>query len=119
MAINNLLSANSLQKTDVRNTEGKDIGHIEEIMINPDDGTVAYAVLSFGGFLGVGDKLFAVPWQAFTIDTSKEEFILDVSKEFLHDAPGFDKDNWPMTPDDEWYDTVYTYYGLGRPTLSY
>ncbi|MBP6490514.1 MAG: PRC-barrel domain containing protein, partial [Thauera sp.] len=69
------------------------------------------AVLSFGGFLGLGEKLFAVPWSAMTLDRNQRCFVLDVSKDRLKDAPGFDKDVWPDMADPEWTAKVHTYYG--------
>ena len=59
-------------------------------MLDVPSGRVAYAVLSFGGFLGMGEKLFVVPWSALTLDTVNKRFVLDVTKERLKDAPGFD-----------------------------
>lgn len=106
------LSATSLNGTDVVNQQGKDVGHIEDMMIDLDTGRVQYAVLSFGGILGIGDKLFAVPFESFTIDTNNERFILDVDKDRLKDAPGFDKDNWPETSNREFQSTVYTFYDV-------
>jgi sporulation protein YlmC with PRC-barrel domain len=86
-----VLGAGTLTGDRVRNTAGDDLGKIEEIMIDLGSGRVAYAVLSFGGFLGIGDKLFMVPWGAMTVDQSAHEFVLDVSREQLEKAPGFDK----------------------------
>ena len=106
-----VLSAGTLIGDNVRNRNGEDLGKLEEIMIDLDQGRVAYAVLSFGGFLGVGDKLFAIPWEALMVDTANEEIVLDVSKEVLENAPGFDKDNWPKTTNRDWLVEVYTYYG--------
>ena len=82
-------------------------------MIDLDDGLIAYAVLSFGGFLGMGDKLFAIPWEALILDTENHAFILDVDKEVLKNAPGFDKDHWPGTAEYEagWLMDIYEYYG--------
>ena len=80
-------------------------------MLDVRNGQIAYAVLSFGGFLGIGDKLFAVPWSALTLDTDNECFVLDVSKDRLKDAPGFDKDHWPSMADPTWQDEINTYYG--------
>jgi len=106
-----VLSAGTLIGDDVRNNNGEKLGKLEEIMIDLDEGRVAYAVLSFGGFLGVGDKLFAIPWDALTVDTQNKEIVFDVQKEVLEQAPGFDKDNWPKTTDRDWLVEVYTYYG--------
>jgi PRC-barrel domain len=77
-------------------------------------GRVAYAVLSFGGFLGMGDKLFAIPWNALTLDADNERFILDVPQERLQNAPGFDKNHWPSMADQRWATEVHSYYGT-RP----
>ena len=94
-----VLGAGTLTGDRVRNTAGDDLGRIEEIMIDLESGRVAYAVLSFGGFLGIGDKLFMVPWGAMLVDQSAHEFVLDVSHEQLEKAPGFDKNNWPDIAD--------------------
>jgi sporulation protein YlmC with PRC-barrel domain len=106
-----VLSASSLAKDRVKNNAGEDLGKIEEFMIDIPTGRIAYAVLSFGGFLGMGNKLFAVPWDAFTVDEVKHEFILNVDKKTLEDAPGFDKDNWPDMADRDFGSRVYSHYG--------
>jgi sporulation protein YlmC with PRC-barrel domain len=106
-----VLSGSSLKGDKVVNYKGEDLGKIEEIMIDLDRGRVAYAVLSFGGFLGMGDKLFAIPWQAITVDTTKKQLVLNVDKELLEKAPGFDKNNWPDMADLSLGSTLYGYYG--------
>ena len=94
----------------VVNPQGENLGKVEEVMIDSVPGRVAYAVLSFGGFLGVGDKLFAVPWNSLTWDAQREAFVLRADKSFLENAPGFDKDNWPNMAEPTWRSNVYTYY---------
>ena len=84
---------------------------IKEIMLDMRTGEVAYAVLSFGGFLGMGTKLFAVPWEALTLDTANHRFTLDVTKERLKEAPGFDDDDWPDMADTTWASGVHRFYG--------
>ena len=106
-----VLSASTLIGDTVRNQQGEELGSLEEMMLDLDSGQVAYAVLSFGGFLGLGDKYFAIPWQAVSVDTENHEIVLDVSKEKLENAPGFDKDNWPSTVDRSWVAEVHSYYG--------
>lgn len=108
---NEVLSASTLTGDTVRNSKGEDLGKIEELMIDVDRGRIAYAVLSFGGFLGMGDKLFAIPWEALTIDFAEHEFVLDVDKDVLKNAPGFDKNNWPRMADRRWAQDIYDYYG--------
>jgi sporulation protein YlmC with PRC-barrel domain len=104
------LSASTLKGDKVVNAAGDDLGKIEELMIDLRDGRLAFAVLSFGGFLGLGNKLFAIPWQAFKLKLHDHALVLDVPKETLEKAEGFDKDNWPVTSR-EWLSTVYNYYG--------
>lgn len=108
-----VLSASTIIGDKVLNTAGEHLGNIKELMIDLDGGLIAYAVLSFGGFLGMGDKLFAIPWEALTVDTDNHTLILDVDKEVLKNAPGFDKDNWPDNAKYEagWLLGVYEYYG--------
>ena len=72
------------------------MGKIEDLMIDVQEGRVAYAVLSFGGFLGMGDKLFAIPWQAFSLRPDERAFLLDIPRDVLEKAEGFDKDYWPI-----------------------
>jgi sporulation protein YlmC with PRC-barrel domain len=111
------LSATTLIGDPVRNLKGEDLGKVEDIMIDLNNGRVAYVVLSFGGFLGIGNKLFAVPWAAMAVDTERKCFILDVPKERLKNAPGFDKDNWPDASDLEWRGRVYSYYSIAPDWL--
>jgi sporulation protein YlmC with PRC-barrel domain len=105
-----LMLASALADTEVVNREGENLGTIDEIMLDVLLGRIAYAVLSSGGFLGIGEKLFAIPWGALTWDTENQFFILDVSKDRLERAPGFDKDHWPSTADQTWATNVHTYY---------
>ena len=105
------MGANTLVGNDVFNHKGEDLGDIKEIMLDMRNGKVGYAVLSFGGFLGMGEKLFAVPWSALTLDTKNKRFTLNVEKERLKDAPGFDKDKWPNMADQSWEKAIHAYYG--------
>ena len=106
-----LMGADTLNGNDVYNSDGEDLGDIKEFMIEMSTGKVAYAVLSFGGMLGMGDKLFAVPWKALTLDTANKRFTLNVPKESMKGAPGFDKDHWPSMADDTWARGVHRFYG--------
>lgn len=106
-----VLSASTLAGDAVKNAAGENLGKVDEIMIDIPSGRVAYAVLSFGGVLRMGNKLFAVPWDVLTVDEDQKCFILDVDKATLEDAPGFDKDNWPDMADAAWGQQIYSYYG--------
>lgn len=106
-----LMGADTLIGNKVYNKQAEDLGDIKEIMLDMRHGHVSYAVLEFGGFLGMGSKLFAVPWKALTLDTAEKRFILDASKESLKNAPGFEKDNWPDMADSVWEKSIHDYYG--------
>ncbi len=104
------MSEGTLRDDKVINSRGEDLGKIEDFMIDPRAGRVAYAILSFGGFMGLGNKLFAVPWNAMDLDTDRHAFVLDIDKDRLRDAPGFDKNNWPDLMTADWRDRVHTFY---------
>jgi sporulation protein YlmC with PRC-barrel domain len=106
-----VLAAATLTGDRVRNSEGEDLGKIEEIMIDLPTGRVAYAVLSFGGFLGIGDKLFAVPWSALKVDQGDHQFVLGIDRDTLANAPGFDKNNWPDMADPSFEAALQGHYG--------
>ena len=106
-----VIAADTLTGDKVVNFQKEDLGKIEHLMIDLESGRVAYAVLSFGGFLGMGDKLFAIPWSSLKVDTDEHRFVLNVDKELLKAAPGFDKEHWPDMADRTWGAQVYTYYG--------
>jgi sporulation protein YlmC with PRC-barrel domain len=117
-----LMGADTLIGDSVVNATDDDLGDIKEIMLDMQTGQVAYAVLSFGGFLGMGDKLFAVPWQALHLDTVNKRFVLDIDKQRLQNAPGFDKNAWPDMADAQWAQQIHSFYGTdptrpGAPTM--
>lgn len=107
-----LMGADTLIGNAVCNADGDDLGEIKEIMLNVHSGRIEYAVLTFGGFLGFGEKLFALPWGALTLDTMNKRFVLNASREMLENAPGFDKDHWPDMANPQWVDEIHTYYGV-------
>ena len=105
-----IMAAATLTGNDVVNSAGEDLGEIEHIMLDVPRGRIAYAVLSFGGFLGMGEKLFAIPWHALKLDVANKCFILDVSVDQLQNAPGFDKGQWPSMADQKWARDIHSYY---------
>lgn len=105
-----VMGAKTLTGDTVCDAEGKQLGKIEEIMLDTRGGRIAYAVMSFGGFLGMGDKLFAVPWDALELDVENKGFVLRVEKERLEAAPGFDKNHWPAMADPTWAFAIHEYY---------
>lgn len=116
-----LMGADTLLGEKVVNEYGIELGDIKEIMLDMQTGQVAYAVLAFGGFMGMGEKLFAVPWQALHLDTANKRFLLNVDKDRLKTAPGFNKDAWPDMADMQWANSIHAFYGTdpnrpGAPT---
>jgi sporulation protein YlmC with PRC-barrel domain len=117
-----LMGADTLIGDSVVNGSDEDLGDIKEIMLDMQTGQVAYAVLAFGGFLGMGEKLFAVPWQAMHLDTVNKRFVLNIAKERLKNAPGFNKDAWPDMSDMTWAKQIHSFYGTdpmrsGAPSM--
>ena len=106
-----IMGANTLIGNDVYSQNDEDLGDIKEIMLDTKSGSVCYAVLSYGGFLGMGEKLFAVPWQALKLDTENNRYVLNVDISKLDSAPGFDKDNWPNMADETWASGIHNFYG--------
>ena len=104
------IKASSMIGTDVVNANGDDLGDIKEVVIDPHTGKVAYAVVAFGGFMSLGEKLFAIPFSAFDYNPEKNEYMLAVTKERLQAAPGFDSDHWPVMSDESWNRDVYKFY---------
>ncbi len=105
-----VMAASTLEGNDVYNNADEKLGTIEHIMIDVPRGRVAYAVLSRGGILGMGDKLFAIPWSALTLDTQRKCFLLDVPEQRMKDAEGFDKDAWPRMADLSWATRTHEFY---------
>jgi sporulation protein YlmC with PRC-barrel domain len=114
----NTFRASELVGTAVRNREGKDLGKIEDLVVEMNSGDVRYAALSFGGFAGFGDKLFAIPWQAMTFKFGEKDryFVFDVTPEQLEKASGFDQNNWPDIADPAWRASIDKHYGIKRET---
>jgi hypothetical protein len=109
-----VMSCDTLVGDRVVNRANEELGNIEHLMIDVPTGRIAYAVLACGGVFGIGEKLFAVPWAALTLDAERRCFILDIDRERLAKAPGFDQDHWPAMADSAWASSIHDYYGV-RP----
>ena len=107
-----VLSASSLSTNTVKNMQDENLGHVKDIMIDTLTNRVVYYVLSFGGILGMGDKLFAIPPEALRLNATQKCYTLNIEKERLKEAEGFDKDNWPNMADPTFRSNLYLHYGL-------
>jgi hypothetical protein len=102
MAFPALIAGGALLGCAVQNRSGEKLGSVCELMLDPKNGCIVYAVLSYGGMIGVGEKLFAIPWEAFAFDDESRTLLLDASPDQLDAAEGFDKDNWPARAGEDW-----------------
>lgn len=105
-----LLSATSIVGDEVCNLKDEKLGTIQDIMLDLRNGKIRYAVLASGGFLGMGGRLFALPWRALKHDGEHKRFNLDIEIDRLKQAPGFDKDEWPNMADSTWNSSIESYY---------
>jgi sporulation protein YlmC with PRC-barrel domain len=105
-----VMAAATLDGNKVISADGEDVGKISDIMLDVRNGRIAYAVLSEGGFLGMGSTLHAIPWTALTLDTSEKCFRVDIAAQRIKDDSGFDKDHWPSMADTTWGAGVHQYY---------
>src|SRR5687768_74707 len=111
MTTRRVLPATILMKDKVVNPQGEELGKIDDVMIDFETGRIAYAILSSGGVLGVGDKMYAIPWGLLGLDSDGRRFVLNVDKEVLKTAPGFDKNaKWPDMSEREWGSALHRYY---------
>jgi sporulation protein YlmC with PRC-barrel domain len=95
----------------VKSPQGEDLGKIEEIMLDMERGRVAYAILSFGGFLGLGNKWVPVPWDALVLQPDEKVLVVNIDKEKLQKAPNFDPSTLPDLANRQWGAVIHTYYG--------
>lgn len=107
--------ASKLIGAEVKNPLGEKLGEIKDIIVDVRNQTAHYAVLSFGGIAGIGDKLFAYPVSMLRWGPGKEELILDVERSRLEAAPGFEPDNWPDWGVDSYRRSVDEYFKTDRP----
>lgn len=106
------LTAKTLIGDYVSNPQGERLGMVEDFMLDLESGRVAYIVVSYGTLSNLKDKLFAVPWKAFRLDTQGHRLILDVDESVLKNAEGFDQANWPNTFDRDWEQHLHQQYGV-------
>ena len=106
-----LISGDKVAGTEVYNTTGEHLGEIHDVMLDKQSGRVAYAVMSFGGFLGIGEKYHPLPWSTLTYDTGQGGYVVNVSREQLEGAPVY-ADDAPPRWDREYEQGIHDYYGI-------
>jgi len=109
-----LIAADQVEGTSVYNPSGESLGSVEDVLIDKHSGKIAYAVVGFGGFLGIGDRHYPLPWEKLKYDTSMGGFVVDIDRRTLEGAPSYTSDETVGWEDPAWGRRVYDYYGA-RP----
>ncbi len=112
---NRLFQVDDLVGAKIRNAKGEDLGEVEEMVVDVNDGSIRYAVVSYGGFLDLGDKLFAVPLKAMSLKSNEDNeafFVVDIDQQRLEDSKGFDDDDWPNFADPKFASSVNKAYNV-------
>ena len=113
------ISADKVEGTAVYNRGGEKLGTVDKVMLDKRSGRVCYAVMSFGGFLGIGERYHPLPWSVLTYDTDKGGYVVNLSRQELEGAPSYGASDMPNYDDPVWGRKVYDYYDapfwLGRP----
>jgi hypothetical protein len=110
-----LIGSDKVEGTHVYNRAGEHLGQIERVMIDKYTGKVAYAVMSFGGFLGLGEEHYPLPWEVLDYDTGVDGYVIDLDKSKLEGAPSFARGSEPDWHDPVYNREVYGHYGLAYP----
>jgi sporulation protein YlmC with PRC-barrel domain len=105
-----ILATSALKGSRVGNFAGEDLGKVDDLVVDIASGRLEYVVVTMGGFLGIGDKLCAVPWELFTVRAADHEFLLDIEKQMLLDAPAFERSKWPDMSDDAWGAAIHSHF---------
>ena len=109
-----LISSDKVEGTAVYNRQGESLGTVYTVMIDKYSGQVAYAVMSFGGFLGIGERYYPVPWKSLEYDPALGGYVVDVGREQLERAPSYTRDEAPWS-NPAYGRSVYDYYGMTYP----
>ncbi len=109
---NRLIASNKVEGTEVYNRKGEHLGQVYNFMVDKYSGQVAYAVMSFGGFLGLGESYHPLPWKALTYDTRLGGYVVDLDKDKLQGAPSFSRNETPDWSNRDWGTRVHDYYGV-------
>lgn len=105
-----LISSSQVEGTPVYNLDGEKLGTVDSMMIDRDTGQVAYAVMAFGGFLGMGEKRHPMPWKTMVYDKAREGYVVSLSREELEAAPNMEVNEFGRLDDRDYEETVYTHY---------
>ena len=106
-----LISAGKVQGTNVYNTGGDSLGEVYDVMIDKMSGKVAYAIMSFGGFLGIGERYHPLPWNTLKYDTRQGGYVVGLTRQQLEGAPTYARTETPAWGDRAYEKSIHDYYG--------
>ena len=106
------IPTNKLEQYDLVNEKGKDMGQVTTFVADMFTGRIAFAIVAFGGFFGLTDKWFAVPWEIMAWSPTTKKFVIDMPHKILETAPGMNKDTWMAEVNEDWLAKCYIHYGL-------
>lgn len=109
-SVHRAVAAGSLRGTRVHNYGGEDLGKVDDFILDLERGRITYVIVSLGGFWGIGDRLYAVPWELFSIRPGELDLFVDIDKQMLQDAPGFERSKWPDMSDPAWDAAIHAHY---------
>jgi sporulation protein YlmC with PRC-barrel domain len=118
MQRSNVWLASAVLDAPVRNSAGEDLGKIEDVVIDPETGNLKYAILSFGGVLGINKKVFPIPWSSFSTSRTRDYVLLNMNEDTLRRAPGIERSAWPDMTDPAWSRSIDDYYGIDRRVVA-
>lgn len=104
------IATSALRNARIHNFAGEDLGKVDDLVLDLHSGRIVYVVVSLGGFLGIGDKLFAVPWELFSVRPGEPQLFLDIDRVMLEDAPSFERSRWPDMASEAWSDSIRLHY---------
>lgn len=105
-----IFSLSALKGSRVGNFAGEDLAKVDDFVVDLATGQLRYVIVSTGGFLGIHDKLRAIPWELFSVRASDHEFLIDIEKQMLLDAPTFERAHWPDMSSQTWSDAVHAHF---------
>ena len=108
--VDGLVTANALFGDKVVNPRNETLGTVTELMLDAPRGRIAYAVIAHGGFMGVDQQFFAIPWSALAWDEANRRLVLDADRAMLAGAPRFDRERWPQAMDADWHRELHRHY---------
>lgn len=104
------IAASILKGARVHNVAGEGLGKVDDLVLDLHSGRITYVVISLGGFFGIGDKLYAVPWELFSVRPGEPELVVDVERALLENAPGFNRTRWPDMSQEAWIQAIQLHY---------